>query len=105
MIIGGHEHEAFYSVQNGTHVVKTGMDANKISVTELFWSDEWDGDLRPPTVSVVLRDAAYYAPDPAVLQLITSLNQDNLILVEHVSTMQCIQYIYVAVLLYHYEYL
>jgi len=40
VILGGHDHEPYLETINGCTIVKTGADAKKIGIVELYWPDD-----------------------------------------------------------------
>jgi hypothetical protein len=60
LTIGGHDHECFYEVVNGVHIIKVGMDATKFGITDLIWEDETSTE---PEVTVTIKNAHEYEPD------------------------------------------
>ncbi len=67
VIIGGHDHDPYNEIVGTTHILKTGMDANSIGIIELTWPDI---NSKTPLVSITMRPAQYYAPDPLVQKVV-----------------------------------
>eukprot|EP01041_Mallomonas_annulata_P005101 gene5101-10203_t len=63
VILGGHDHEIYFEDIDGCKIIKTGADANKIAIVEVTWLNKTD---TKPTVSIQLKDAKEYEPDPIV---------------------------------------
>lgn len=65
LIIGGHDHDPYYEVVEGTHILKMGSDALKIGVIDLVWNDASTPG-SSPTVKVEQYAATNFAADPSV---------------------------------------
>jgi 5'-nucleotidase len=67
LVIGGHDHEAFDEVCNGSRIIKVGMDAVKTAIIDITWSSATE-DSVPPNVQVELVPTTSFPPNPAVAE-------------------------------------
>ena len=70
LILGGHDHEHYLETINGCTICKTGADAKKIGIIELFWAD--DSKDTKPKISVTLKDFSEYSKNSQVQSSIDS---------------------------------
>jgi len=70
VILGGHDHEPYHETINGCTIVKTGADAKKIGIVELYWSDE-KKDTKP-NVKVSFKNYSDYSKHTVVQSSIDS---------------------------------
>lgn len=68
VIIGGHDHVPFHQVVDGCHIVKVGMNIEKIGIVDIEWPST---HTLIPHVTVTLKDATSYPRDLQVEQLIS----------------------------------
>ena len=68
IVLGGHDHEHYLETINGCTICKTGADAKKIGIIELFWAD--DSKDTKPKVTVTLKDYSEYSKNSQVQQSI-----------------------------------
>eukprot|EP00928_Gymnodinium_smaydae_P061242 TRINITY_DN45372_c0_g1_i1.p1 TRINITY_DN45372_c0_g1~~TRINITY_DN45372_c0_g1_i1.p1 ORF type:complete len:728 (-),score=69.40 TRINITY_DN45372_c0_g1_i1:296-2479(-) len=65
VIIGGHDHDPYYEIVAGTHIVKMGTNAEKIGVIDLEWANK-DTPGVTPSVKFASHGAHEFTPDPAI---------------------------------------
>lgn len=70
IVLGGHDHEPYLETINGCTIVKTGADAKKIGIVELFWADD-KKDTRPQ-VKVVMKECTDYSKNSVVSSAVDS---------------------------------
>jgi 2',3'-cyclic-nucleotide 2'-phosphodiesterase (5'-nucleotidase family) len=68
VIIGGHDHSEFHEVVNGCHIIKVGMNMEKIGIVDVEWPSP---HAVKPNVTVTVKDATSYPRDPEVEVLIS----------------------------------
>jgi Ca2+-binding EF-hand superfamily protein len=79
LVLGGHDHEAFDDVCNGSRIIKVGMDAVKTAIIDITWTSTTStsssettaaGTIlqQPPTIQIELVDTASFPPNPAVAE-------------------------------------
>lgn len=69
LIIGGHDHDEYYEVVEGTHISKMGAEAKKIGIIDVVWP----GASTPGTEPTVYRlslDASSFTPDAEIKKAI-----------------------------------
>ena len=67
IIIGGHDHDVYLEEVNGCTIVKTGQNGNKIGVCYITWPDATS---TKPTITVTMKEASSYPPDPEVTKIV-----------------------------------
>eukprot|EP00929_Paragymnodinium_shiwhaense_P048640 TRINITY_DN24565_c0_g1_i1.p1 TRINITY_DN24565_c0_g1~~TRINITY_DN24565_c0_g1_i1.p1 ORF type:complete len:989 (-),score=264.83 TRINITY_DN24565_c0_g1_i1:182-3148(-) len=87
VIIGGFDEEEFVEVCNGVQIVKMGMDAQRIGVVDLTWTNK-EVEGAKPNVSVMTFDYTDFAPDEDVLELANS----QLAILSHLHTTELLRY-------------
>lgn len=71
LVLGGHDHEPYdETTDNGSRVIKTGMDAERAAVIDIAWQNEESND--PPSIQVEVLETANFSPDPAVEKRVQS---------------------------------
>jgi len=70
IVLGGHDHEPYLETINGCTIVKTGADAKKIGIVELFWTD--DKKDTKPQVKVTMKDCTDYSKNSIVSSAVDS---------------------------------
>ena len=67
IIIGGHDHEPYDEMHNGSRIIKTGKDAENAGVIDIRWSIDANGAVSDePTVDAKLIPTCKYAPDSLI---------------------------------------
>lgn len=67
LLLGGHDHELYYEVVEGCHIVKTGMDGSTIAIIDVTWADS---SSTKPEITVVMKESKSYARDPILEEAI-----------------------------------
>lgn len=66
VVFGGHEHEVYDEIVNGSRIVKAGMDAVNAAVVDIKWQDA--ESCTAPTISVEVVPCANFAADADLLK-------------------------------------
>lgn len=75
VVCGGHDHEIYNEIVNGSQIVKAGMDATHAAIIDFKWYDtdaakSNNAKKNPPTVQVTLVPVSEYNPHPGILRRI-----------------------------------
>ena len=68
IIIGGHDHDICVEEVNGCTIVKAGQNATHIAICDIIWPDATS---TKPTITVTMKEASSYPPDPEVKELVS----------------------------------
>lgn len=69
LVLGGHDHDPFDEVHNGSRIIKAGMDAQHVAVIDIQWNCRGrNSSQRPDNITVTMVPTADYTPDPALLK-------------------------------------
>ena len=65
LLLGGHDHEPYHEVvENGCHIVKTGMNADRAAIIDIHWTEEQRATR--PSISIQMIETNQFQPDPKI---------------------------------------
>jgi 2',3'-cyclic-nucleotide 2'-phosphodiesterase (5'-nucleotidase family) len=67
-LCGGHDHEVYEEVVNGSRIVKAGLNAFNAAVVDIMWHDDDDKSSIAPTISVKILQCANFPADADLLK-------------------------------------